>query len=66
MLGTGINKTITYGEPQGERVLRENTTCYVTVTKNDNANIIPKCLVDLGWYEGPIDLEIREGDAQIP
>lgn len=66
ILGSGVNKVITYGEPQGERVLSENTTYYVTVTNNSGSNAIPKLLIDLGWYQGPIDTEIRVTDENCP
>ena len=65
ILGDAINKVITYGSPQGERVLKTNTTYYVTVTNNSN-NIIPKILIDLGWYEGALDIDLRVSDTNCP
>lgn len=59
ILGSGLNKTVTYGTPEGERILDAGVTYSVLITNNSNSNAIPKLIVDLGWYQGPIDVEIR-------
>lgn len=65
-LGTGENKTITfYGGTQGERVLKPNTTYIVEIT-NLATVTIPYLTVDLTYYEGPLDVEIRATDLVSP
>lgn len=61
VLGSATNKTYSsYGENQGERVLKENTTYLITIT-NNTTNTVPDLTVDLSFYEGPLDVEIRTG-----
>ena len=63
ILGSGINKTVTsYGDMEGERVLAENTTYIVRIT-NRAVSTIPVLVLTLGFYEGPLDLEIRSSDV---
>jgi len=59
IVGSGTNKSVSYGTPQGERILKENTSYVVEVINND-VTTIPILVVDLSWYQGQLDLDIRK------
>ena len=59
IVGSGTNKSVSYGDQQGERILKENTS-YVVEIINNNVSTIPTLIVDLSWYQGKLDLDIRK------
>lgn len=62
ILGDGSNKSNSrYGESIGERVLDNPKTYLIRIT-NNTSTTVPIITIDLSWYSGPLDVDIRSGD----